>query len=388
MAPRLTRDRVPALYAIADADVLGGVGRVPDAVATMARGGVEWIQIRAKNAADDELAAAIERARGELPPSTVMWMNDRADLAALYGLPGVHVGRDDLPPRAVRKVVGDDCWVGASTHDLDQVAAAAADPDVDVVALGPIFPTRHKERPDPTVGLDGLRRARALTAKPMVAIGGVDATTFASVLEAGADSAVVLGALCVGDVAANCNQMVALARDRDRRGRGSIYMTGFMGAGKTAVGKRLAQRLGLPFVDLDREIEDRSGKTIPELFREVGEAGFRALESQVLLEHGSGARSVIATGGGVVERAPNIAAMLSTGRVLWLDVPFDTLVTRLARSKDERPLFRNPEQAQKLYESRLDAYARCDVKIAVEPGWSADHVATLAERRLRESCVI
>jgi len=289
----------------------------------------------------------------------------------------------------VRKVVGDGCWIGASTHDLDQVAAAAADPDVDVVALGPIFATRHKENPDPTVGLDGLRRARALTAKPMVAIGGVEAATLGSVLEAGADSAVVLGALCVGDVAENSNQMVALAADSDRRGRGPIYLTGFMGAGKTAVGKRLAQRLGLPFVDLDREIENRAGKTIPDLFRERGETGFRALESEVLVDHGRGARSVIATGGGVVERSPNIAAMLATGRVLWLDVPFDTLLSRLARSKDERPLFRDPEQARRLYESRLGAYSRCcDVKIAVEPGWSADHVASLAERRLRESCVI
>lgn len=165
-------------------------------------------------------------------------------------------------------------------------------------------------------------------------------------------------------------------------------MTGFMGAGKTAVGKRLAHRLGLPFVDLDREIEERSGRTIPELFRERGEAGFRALESEVLVSRGSGARSVIATGGGVVERAPNVAAMLATGRVLWLDVPFDTLLFRLARSKEERPLFRDPEQARKLYESRLGAYARCDVKIAVEAGWSAEHVASLAERRLRESCVI
>ena len=90
----------------------------------------------------------------------------------------------------------------------------------------------------------------------------------------------------------------------------------------------------------------------------------------------------------MVERSPNIATMLATGRVLWLDVPFDTLLIRLARSKDERPLFRDPVQAQRLYESRLDAYARCDVKIAVEPSWSADHVAGLAERLLRESCVI
>jgi shikimate kinase len=161
-----------------------------------------------------------------------------------------------------------------------------------------------------------------------------------------------------------------------------------MGAGKTAVGKRLAQRLGLPFVDLDSEIERRCGRTIPELFRERGEAEFRALESEVLEQWGRAASGVIATGGGVVERAPNIAIMLRTGRVLWLDVPFDTLLQRLARSKDERPLFKNPEQALRLYRSRLDAYGRCDWKVEVEAGWSADHVATLAERLVRTSCDI
>jgi shikimate kinase len=159
-----------------------------------------------------------------------------------------------------------------------------------------------------------------------------------------------------------------------------------MGAGKTAVGKRLAKLLDLPFVDLDHEIENRAGKSIPELFRERGEAGFRALESAELDRWSGGAPRVIATGGGTVERVPNVATMLRTGRVLWLDVPFDTLLERLARSKHERPLFQNPEQAQRLYRSRLGAYARCDWSIKVEAPWSADHTASLAKRLLGASC--
>ena len=95
---------------------------------------------------------------------------------------------------------------------------------------------------------------------------------------------------------------------------------------------------------------------------------------------------MIATGGGVVGRVENVAAMLRSGRVLWLDVPFDTLLVRLARSKDERPMWRTPEQARKLYDSRLDAYRRCDVRLPVDSAWSADETATRAERLLENPC--
>jgi thiamine-phosphate pyrophosphorylase len=381
---RLSRDRVPALYAIADADLLG-IERVPEAMAEMARRGLRWIQLRAKHAADDELARAVERALSGLPDGVALWMNDRPDLAALYALPGVHLGQDDLPPEAARAAVGETCWIGRSTHDLDQVAAADRDRDVDLVALGPIFPTRHKENPDPVVGLDGLRRARGATAKPLVAIGGIGAAELASVLDAGADSAALLGAVSAGDVGANCERLLAIAGARAPR-PGSLYLTGFMGAGKTAVGRRLAERLGLPFVDLDQVIEARAGRSIPDLFRERGEDAFRALETEVLEQESRGPRRVIATGGGIVERAPNLAVMLRSGRVLWLEVPFDTLLERLARGGDQRPLFRNPEQARRLYESRLAAYARCDLRIEFEPDSSADQVAARVQRRLAAPC--
>jgi thiamine-phosphate pyrophosphorylase len=143
-----------------------------------------------------------------------LWVDDRADLAALFPVAGVHVGQTDLPPVAVRRVAGKGVRIGLSTHDEDQFAAADADPEVDVVAVGPVFQTTSKERPDPVVGLDFVRRARARTAKPLVAIGGIDAETVAAVLEAGADAAVVLGAVCRGDlgeIATNARRLLAAA---------------------------------------------------------------------------------------------------------------------------------------------------------------------------------
>ena len=204
----------PRLYAIADAGVLG-LESLPQAVATMAASGVEWIQVRAKEAADDALFAAVtsslERLRGS---GARLWINDRPDLAALLPVGGVHLGQDDLPPSAARRVIGrgSRCLIGRSTHDLDQAEAAGADADVDVIAFGPIFKTASKDRPDPVVGLEELSRVRRRVSKPLVAIGGIDADNLASVLAAGADSVAMLGAICHGDVARNCRRLEAAAK--------------------------------------------------------------------------------------------------------------------------------------------------------------------------------
>ncbi|MEM7050482.1 MAG: thiamine phosphate synthase [Acidobacteriota bacterium] len=194
MIPR-RRPQPSAIYGIADVRALAPTA-LPDAVEELADAGLEWIQLRWKEPDDrrfyDLVAATLERLEGR---SVALWIDDRADLAALFPVAGVHVGQRDLPPAAVRRVVGPDCWIGQSTHDLDQVRRAHDDPDVDVVALGPIFPTVNKQNPDPVVGLDGLRQARAATDKPLVAIGGIDADRLPEVLAAGADSAAVLGAV-------------------------------------------------------------------------------------------------------------------------------------------------------------------------------------------------
>jgi thiamine-phosphate pyrophosphorylase len=200
------------VYGIADATALGGASPVA-AAAAMARGGVSWVQLRAKEASDAELhELAAASARALEGTGALLWIDDRPDVAALVGAAGVHLGQEDLPPAAARRVVGGGVWIGRSTHDREQVLEADRDPDVDVIAVGPVFATASKERPDPVVGLELVAWARRATRKPLVAIGGIDASNLASVLAAGADAAAVLSALCRGDVEANARRLGEEAR--------------------------------------------------------------------------------------------------------------------------------------------------------------------------------
>ena len=121
-------------------------------------------------------------------------MNDRADLCLAAEFDGVHVGQEDLSPESVRKIIGPERWLGVSTHNPEQIREADLT-SADYLAIGPVFPTSSKEKPDPVVGLEGVRRARALTRKPLVAIGGITRTNARSVIEAGADSVAVISDL-------------------------------------------------------------------------------------------------------------------------------------------------------------------------------------------------
>ena len=121
-------------------------------------------------------------------------MNDRADLCLAAEFDGVHVGQDDLSAESVRAIIGADRWLGVSTHNPEQLSEADLT-SADYLAIGPVFATSSKEKPDPVVGLEGVRRARGLTRKPLVAIGGITRANAASVIEAGADSVAVISDL-------------------------------------------------------------------------------------------------------------------------------------------------------------------------------------------------
>ena len=119
-------------------------------------------------------------------------LNDRADYARLLGA-ALHVGQDDLPPLAARKVIGDEV-MGFSTHNREQLLRGDEEP-VEYLALGPIFSTYSKSQPDPVVGIEGLRALRPLTAKPLAAIGGINISNAREVLSAGANSVAVISGL-------------------------------------------------------------------------------------------------------------------------------------------------------------------------------------------------
>jgi thiamine-phosphate pyrophosphorylase len=184
----------PFLYPILDADLLGGRA-CGAAVADLARGGARIVQLRAKGASDRVLFALAREAQSAARAAGVLFVvNDRPDVALMVGADGVHLGQDDLPPTEARRLLGPDAVIGWSTHSLEQLERAAAEP-VDYLAFGPVFPTVTKRDPDPVVGPDLLRAARALTARPLVAIGGIDASRAALAIAAGADGVAVISAL-------------------------------------------------------------------------------------------------------------------------------------------------------------------------------------------------
>jgi thiamine-phosphate pyrophosphorylase len=187
---------IPPLYAIVDADVLQKRGvRLRKFAVGLRAAGVSLIQYRNKTGAPQDILAAAAVLREVFTGlDCQLILNDRADLAVLANFHGVHVGQTDLSPQDAKCVVGPDRIVGISTHNDDQVRAADLT-SADYIAIGPIFATTSKENPDPEVGLEGLRRARALTTKPLVAIGGITRANAASVLEAGANSVAVISSL-------------------------------------------------------------------------------------------------------------------------------------------------------------------------------------------------
>jgi thiamine-phosphate pyrophosphorylase len=185
---------VPRLYPIADAAFFSTTEELAVFAEELVAGGCTLLQYRNKSGnAQVMLEQARELKRG-VGSTAKLIMNDRADLCLVAGLEGVHVGQDDLSPESVRGLIGTGRWLGVSTHSPEQMQEADRT-SADYLAIGPVFSTSSKGQPDPVVGLEGVRRARQLTRKPLVAIGGITRANAASVIEAGADSLAVISDL-------------------------------------------------------------------------------------------------------------------------------------------------------------------------------------------------
>ena len=200
----------PKLYAILDPSLLTTSEMI--LAETLAESGVELIQYRNKKAPSRELFEISRRLSSVLAQRGVrLIVNDRPDIALLSGAGGVHVGQDDLGVEEARAICGAGRWVGVSTHTLEQVAAADRT-SAEYIAFGPIFPTTTKQNPDAVVGTELLRRARQITKKPLVAIGGINLERAAEVYGAGADSlAVVRDLICAANPGERARQYLAVA---------------------------------------------------------------------------------------------------------------------------------------------------------------------------------
>lgn len=373
---------LPPIYAITDRAAAGVDSHVSIARRLFAVG-IRCVQVREKAMADGELLSEVEEAAAlGRDAGALVLVNDRVDIARVAGT-GVHVGEDDLPASEARRLLPENALVGVSTHDLEAARRAFADPACDYVAFGPVFESGTKVLREPR-GLAALAAAAVLKTKPLVAIGGITPELLGGVFDAGADSAAMIGGLLSGgSIEANARR--ALDAARRRRVARRIFLVGFMGCGKTTVGLLVAQRLGLPFVDLDREIERISGLTVRAFFEASGEEAFRQREALFLSGTETLEAVVVATGGGSFIPEGNREVIKSLGAAVFLDVPFPAVARRLA-GKTDRPLFKDPEAAARLFVERAPFYRMGSIPVSLTGDETveeaADRVLIALDQRL------
>lgn len=188
------RFELPTIYPITDSEL--SPLSIPDQVEEMAAVGARLIQIRAKSAVSGKfLSDTIAALAAAHRFGAKLIVNDRVDIVIAAGADGVHLGQDDLPPKYARDLLGKDSIIGYSTHSVAQAVGAMSEP-IDYIAIGPVFPTTTKDDHDPVIGLDIVSKVRKAIGKfPLVAIGGITLAKANSVIDAGADSVAVIGAI-------------------------------------------------------------------------------------------------------------------------------------------------------------------------------------------------
>jgi thiamine-phosphate pyrophosphorylase len=192
----MIRDRIilPRLYCILDSSCFSATTDLLAFAEQLVASGCSLLQYRNKTGSARLMLEQASELKQRFGGSIRLIMNDRTDLCLAADFDGVHVGQDDLSPESVRKIIGADRLLGVSTHNPEQLREADLT-SANYVAIGPVFATSSKKRPDPVVGIEGVRQARAVTRKPLVAIGGITRANTCSVIEAGADSVAVISDL-------------------------------------------------------------------------------------------------------------------------------------------------------------------------------------------------
>ena len=185
---------LPRLYPILDSSQFLDRDALIAVAEELVGGGATLLQYRNKVGSARQILEDARELKRRLGKSVRLIMNDRADLCVAADFDGLHVGQDDLSPDGARRVIGPERWLGVSTHNPEQLIEAEAT-SADYIAIGPVFVTSSKERPDPVIGVEGVRRARQLTRKPLVAIGGIMRANALEVVQAGADSVAVISDL-------------------------------------------------------------------------------------------------------------------------------------------------------------------------------------------------
>jgi shikimate kinase len=320
---------------------------------------VQWLELRT--------ALETSAGNGGWP---FICVNDRADLALLavragHTPWGLHLGQEDLPPAEARRLPGlAKVHLGASTHGVSEWAAV--DAACDHAGVGPFRGTATKADHAAPIGLEGLRagcavlRSRGLAP---IAIGGLTLADAQACFEAGAEALAMVGEVHRTPDPAALGWEAQIRRWRARppfRPGQGIVLLGGSGAGKTALGRKLAFRLALPFHDLDQVIEDRVGRPVAAIFAEGGEAAFRQLEATLLPDLLS-APAVVTLGGGAWETPANRTAVAAAGSVpLWLA---ETPARAWARAGQDpnRPLAQDHATFLARWSARMPAWSLAEM---------------------------
>lgn len=321
---------LPPLYVITSPNSASGLA-LHEQIRRLARAGFPLIQFRAKSMSLNEQWAELRLALEESHSNggwPMICINDRVDLALLAAQAGfqpwgLHLGQQDVPPSEVAKLQElKSLHLGTSTHNVREWQEL--DPACDHAGLGPFRATLTKGDHETPIGLEGVRQGcQILKDKGIatVAIGGIGLADMPLLFEAGAHSLAMIGEVERNQDPSELLWIAQLERWKHQplrvKGQG-VALCGCSGAGKTELAKRISQKDGLPYVDLDAAIAAHAGMSILEIFENKGESAFRALEVLVL-EQSLASPCVLALGAGALESVLSRQLLLKAEfRVLWL----------------------------------------------------------------------